>query len=386
MHLPNFEVSLKPCSFLIWASFWATATSTGQDFSSCISSDSHQYGTFKIAIPSDSPTFLPIFRANLREPRFYNTSSPKPLFIIAAKETSHVQGAIVCARRSGLQVRIRSGGHDYEGLSSTSEDPFVLIDLSNLRSVRVDVRSESAWVDSGATVGDLYFRIAERSNVYAFPAGSCSTVGIGGHLGCGGFGFVFRKYGLAADNVLDAKIIDANGRLLTRATMGEDLFWAIRGGGGASFGVIVSWKVRLVPVPPIVTRLSVAYTLEEGGARLLQKWQSVASRFPEDLHLRVGLSVIDSTGVSLLGGKKTVLVSFEALYLGSVDQLLWLLRGSFPELNVSRKNFTEMTWIQSAVDLAEIGVPFDGPPSVLLNRTTQQTAPSKMKSDYVMAG
>lgn len=248
MHPPNFEVSLKPCSFLIWASFWAATTSTGPDFSSCISSDLHQYGTFKIAIPSNSPNFLQIFRANLREPRFYNTSSPKPLFIIAAKETSHVQGAIVCARRSGLQVRIRSGGHDYEGLSYMAGVPFVLIDLNNLRSVRVDIPTESAWIDSGATLGDVYFRISEKSNVYAFPAGSCSTVGIGGHLGCGGFGFIFRKFGLSADTVIDAKIVDVHGRLLTRDTMGEDLFWAIRGGGPASFGVVVAYQVRIVRV------------------------------------------------------------------------------------------------------------------------------------------
>ena len=69
------------------------------------------------------------------------------------------------------------------------------------------------------------------------------------------------KYGLAADNVLDAYLIDANGKIINREVMGEDLFWAIREGGGASFGVILSWKIKLVRVPPTVTTFNIKKTL-----------------------------------------------------------------------------------------------------------------------------
>ncbi|XP_027183962.1 berberine bridge enzyme-like 23 [Coffea eugenioides] len=110
--------------------------------------------------------------------------------------------------------------------------------MSKIREIDVDLKNQTAWVGTGAIL-----------------AGVCPSVGIGGHFSGGGQGMLTRKYGLAADNVIDAVIVDAQGRIIDRNMMGEDLFWAIRGGGAASFGVVVKWKIKLVPVPPIVTTL-----------------------------------------------------------------------------------------------------------------------------------
>ncbi|CAN1226775.1 Tetrahydroberberine oxidase [Linum grandiflorum] len=194
----------------------------------------------QVLIPASSSRYSTILNSSIRDLRFINASK-KPTFIVVPFEESHVQAAVICAKHSGLQVRTRSGGHDYEGLSYTSHKQFVLIDLSRFKSIEIDINNETAWVETGATLGEFYYEIAKKSLIHGFPAGTG-----------GGFGTMFRKYGLAADTVVDARIVDVNGDILDRKSMGEDLFWAIRGGGGASFGVILSWKVRLVPVPETV--------------------------------------------------------------------------------------------------------------------------------------
>ncbi|XP_065630301.1 tetrahydroberberine oxidase-like [Quercus suber] len=275
-----------------------------------------------------------------------------------------------------MQVRVRSGGHDYEGLSYVSPVPFAILDMINLRNIYVNVENSFAWVQSGATLGELYYKIAEQSKTLGFPAGLCPTIGVGGHFSGGGYGTILRKYGLAADNVIDAHLIDVKGRFLDRKAMGEDLFWAIRGGGGASFGVIVAWKIKLVPVPLTVTVFTVNKNLEQNATKILHRWQYVADKFDKDLFIRVLLTGSNSSQV----GTKTVQAAFNSLYLGGKDKLLPLMQESFPELGLVSEDCTEMSWIQSILYFA--GFPSGQSLDVLLNRTLTVIS-YKAKSDYV---
>ncbi|CAA7052102.1 unnamed protein product [Microthlaspi erraticum] len=306
-----------------------------------------------------------------------NPNVTKAIAIVAAKHESHVQATVVCSNSNGIQIRIRSGGHDFECLSYTSSVPFVILDMHDLRSITVDVRNKKAWVQSGATLGELYVKIAERSKTLAFPAGVCPTVGVGGHFSGGGYGNLIRKYGLSVDHVVDAQLVDANGKILNRASMGEDLFWAIGGGGGASFGVILSWTINLVDVPEIMTVFKVNKTLEQGATDVLYKWQLVSSKFPRELFVRaMPQTIIDWTG------NKTIAVVFYAQFQGSAKKLVEIVNKSLPELGLKREDCHEMNWINTVTFWNNY--PVGTSTSVLLDRPTSQSGPYfKNKSDYV---
>lgn len=236
----------------------------------------------------------------------------KPEIIVMPTAESHVQASVICAKKLGIQIRVRSGGHDYEGVSYASEmeTPFVILDMAKLRMVTVDIEDNSAWVQAGATIGELFYRISVESKVHGFPAGLCTSLGVGGHITGGAYGPLMRKYGLGVDNVLDVRMVDAHGRVLDRESMGEDLFWALRGGGGGNFGIILAWKVKLVPVPEKVTVFTVAKTLEQNLTKILYKWQQIADNTDENLFIRAIIQSIKTqkgTNLCLVFSKPCIL-------------------------------------------------------------------------------
>ncbi|XP_042028359.1 berberine bridge enzyme-like 18 [Salvia splendens] len=349
----------------------STQAISTHDFLECLSQQFNNYSFISnhVYTPINS-SFSSILQFSLQNLRFASDSAPKPQVIITPEHESQIPPVIYCAKEKGMQIRTRSGGHDYEGLSYVSQVPFVIIDLIKFSEITIDVGEKTAWVESGATTGSLYYRIAEKSPILAFPGGVCTTIGIGGHFSGGGYGTLMRKYGLAADQVIDARIIDVNGRILDRKSMGEALFWAIRGGGGASFGVIVAWKVQLVDVPETVTVFNVARTLEQNATQLFHRWQYVASELDKDLI--IGITVAKAN---------TITVSFFSLFLGGIDRLLPLVQEHFPELGLVREDCIETSWIRSI--LFHYGFPIDSPKEVLLNRTQRSVTNLKGKSNYV---
>ncbi|CAN6169727.1 unnamed protein product [Urochloa humidicola] len=350
--------------------FFVPSHASPDDFQQCLSASGIPC---PLVHAQSSPSFTPLLVSSIRNQRFAANTTVRPQWIIAPTNASHVQAAVLCGRRHGIRLRVRSGGHDYEGLSYSSRRPetFAVVDLSNLRAIHVDRQNSTAWVDSGATLGELYYAVAQassNSSQLAFPAGLCPTIGVGGHLSGGGFGTLLRKHGLAADNVLDAVLVDARGRILDRDGMGDDVFWAIRGGGGESFGIVLSWQVRLVPVPPTVTAFRIPVTLDDGAIDVVTRWQEVAPALPDDLFIRVLLQNQTAT--------------FEALFLGTCDALLPVMRCRFRELGM-RMNHThcqEMTWIQS---VPYFGMGAGATVEDILNRTAATSAYTKMTSDYV---
>ncbi|KAK7831465.1 berberine bridge enzyme-like 18 [Quercus suber] len=354
----------------------ATSAYTHENFLQCLILHSRNDSISKVIYTPSNSLYSSVLKSSIRNTRFSTPSTPKPQVIVTPLGVSQIQETLSCSQKHGMQVRVRSGGHDYEGLSYVSRVPFVILDMINLRNISVDVENSFAWVQSGATLGELYYEIAEQSKTLGFPAGVCTTIGAGGHFSGGGYGTMLRKYGLAADNVIDAHLIDVKGRFLDRKSMGEDLFWAVRGGGGASFGVIVAWKIKLVSVPSTVTVFTVNKNLEQNATKILHRWQYIADKFDTDLFIRVILTGVSSSQK----GNRTVQASFNSLYLGGKDKLLPLMQESFPELGLVSEDCKEMSWIQSILYFA--GFPSGQSLDVLLNRTLTVIS-YKAKSDYV---
>ncbi|KAM0878254.1 hypothetical protein ACQ4PT_034998 [Festuca glaucescens] len=298
------------------------ASSSG-DFLGCLMTEVPS----QVVLTPGSPSFKPLLVSSIRNARFVAPATAMPpLCILTPTNASHVQAAVRCGRAHGVRLRVRSGGHDTEGLSSRSQRPevFAVVDLAKLNNVHIDPQEATAWVDAGATIGELYYAVSKAAPGLGFPAGVCPTVGVGGHFSGGGQGLMMRKYGLSADNILDASIVDAEGNLLQdKKAMGEDLFWAIRGGGGGSFGIVLSFKVRLVPVPPTVAFFSVTKSMDQGAVEAVTKWQTVAPALPDDLTVRVNVQQREA--------------NFQSLYLGNCSAVVATLSDRLPELNLTRR-------------------------------------------------
>jgi FAD/FMN-containing dehydrogenase len=171
----------------------------------------------------------------------------RPAFVVRCAGTEDVVAAVNFARENELDVAVRGGSHSVPGFGTA--DDAVVIDLSGMRDVQVDPEQRTARAQGGATWGD--FNDATGAHGLATTGGVVSTTGVGGLTLGGGIGYLARGHGLSCDNLASAEVVTADGRTLTASEReNEDLFWALRGGGG-NFGVVTAFEFRLHPVAEI---------------------------------------------------------------------------------------------------------------------------------------
>ncbi len=180
--------------------------------------------------------------------RVYNAMiDRRPTVIVRPANTGDVMTAIRFAQDNGLPVATRGGSHSVPGFGTA--DDAVVVDLCDRRSVRVDPHTHTARAEGGATWGD--FNAATYPYGLATTGGIISTTGIGGLTLGGGIGHLARGLGLSCDNLISADVVTADGTLhIASEKENDDLFWAIRGGGG-NFGVVTSFEYQLHPVKDI---------------------------------------------------------------------------------------------------------------------------------------
>jgi FAD/FMN-containing dehydrogenase len=200
----------------------------------------------------------------------------RPAVLCRCTSTDDVVSAVRFARESDLPVAIRGGGHHACGFSLVEDG--LVIDLSTLTGVEFDLGTATATVGAGSGWRDVdrvtYVDVTVPGESglpsgYAAPGGDCPTVSNGGYSLGGGYGLLSRRMGLACDHILEAEVVDADGRVL-RASGQEnpDLYWALRGAGGGGFGVVTRLRYRLDPVPKTVVAGVMGWPLDQAEAVL----------------------------------------------------------------------------------------------------------------------
>jgi FAD/FMN-containing dehydrogenase len=211
--------------------------------------------------------------------RVYNDMiDRRPALIAVCESVPDVAAALAYARAEGLEVSVRAGGHAAPGFSTTEGG--VLIDLSNLNAIHIDPARRIAWVQPGVLWGEL--DAATQEHGLAITGGRVSSTGVAGFTLGSGSGWLERKMGLAADNLRAARVLTADGHIVTAsATQNSDLFWGLRGGGG-NFGIVLEFEFDLRPVGPIVLG-GIMLWPRERAAEVLRTYRDMMREAPDAL-------------------------------------------------------------------------------------------------------
>ena len=202
----------------------------------------------------------------------------RPALIARCAGIADVITAVKFGKENKLLTAVRSGGHNGGGLGIC--DDGLVIDLSSMKGIHVDLAEKTAWIEAGCTLGD----IDHATHVFglAAPSGIFSTTGAGGITLGGGLGHLTRHYGLAIDNLLEANVVLADGRFVkANARTNEDLFWALRGGGG-NFGIVTSFVFKLQPVSTVYAG-PMLWELDE-SEEVLGWYQDLIKKAPDELN------------------------------------------------------------------------------------------------------
>jgi FAD/FMN-containing dehydrogenase len=221
--------------------------------------------------------------------KLYNGMIDKrPLMIARCADVADVIAAVNFGRDRHLPIAIRGGGHNGPGLGSV--DDGLVIDLSNLKGIRVDPATRTVQVGAGCTSGDVDH--ATHAFGLAVPFGIVSSTGVAGLTLGGGTGYLTRKHGLTIDNLLEADVVLADGTFVTASrTQNADLLWALRGGGG-NFGVVTSFLFQAHPVKMVFAG-PIFWDAKHARA-VMQRYREFLPKAPQELGSFLGLKAVPS--------------------------------------------------------------------------------------------
>jgi FAD/FMN-containing dehydrogenase len=302
----------------------------------------------EVALPGS-----PAYQAS-RSPFNARFRDVRPAAVVSCASSQDVGEAIGFARRHGLELVTRAGGHSFAGHSSTRG---VLVDITPMRSVTV--AGGVARVGAGARLGEVYEALQEHD--VTIPGGTCPPVGVAGLTLGGGLGILGRMYGVTSDHLIGAEVVLADGRILNCDDHhDQDLFWALCGAGAGSFGVVTTLRFRAVPAPPVTANMHLVWPYAQAAA-VIGAWQRWAPAGPDELAASLKITAGDDPdrppAVDLYGAFHGSRADAARLAEGLVGRV-----GSDP----TSASLTSTTWPRTRRFWAELGTTAEEPgrPSV----------------------
>lgn len=259
-----------------------------------------------------------------------------PLVIVYCFTKTDVRNAICWARKHNIGIRIRSGGHHYEGYSIGNS--ILVIDVSKMNQLKVDRDKNILKIQGGVTNQQVYDLVGSEG--YPFPGGTCPTVGVVGYTLGGGWGYSSRYLGLGCDSLLELKLVNYSGKVITaNKECNSDLFWACKGAGGGNFGVVVSMTFKLPPKVDKVTLVEMYYpeASKETMVIFLDTWQRWLKGLDERMTLVSSVYNSAEEGKAIFG---------RGLFYGTLEDAEQLLK-PFAKIEGAEFNLQEMTFLEA---------------------------------------
>ncbi len=271
-----------------------------------------------------------------------------PVVIDYCRNEADVSNAVLWAREHHVPIRIRSGGHNYEGYSNGNCT--LVIDISEMNAMEIDECEGTLRVQAGVTNGQVYGFVSSRG--YPFPGGTCPTVGLSGFVSGGGWGLSCRMLGLGCDSLVEIKMVNFEGKVLTANRMcNADLFWACCGAGGGNFGVITTMTFRLPPKVGLVTLIEIDYlhVSPQEQVQFLKTWQHWLKIADDRMTLIARIYNSQSDGLAML---------VRGIFYGEPEEARQILK-CFLALDNAEPNLEFVSFLEAVMVIGSSYPPFE---------------------------
>jgi hypothetical protein len=262
-----------------------------------------------------------------------------PWLIAYCENAEHVSCCINYCRSCDVPFRVRSGGHQHEGMCSAND--VLLIDLSKMNAIEYIGEDKAlAWIPTGKKLHDVYEELESHSRI--IPGGSCDSVNVGGLTQGGGWGLYIRELGLTCDNIVEVEMVLADGQTV-KASANEpynDLFWAVRGGGGGNFGVATRFLFQLTTLKGKLTTFRM-YWSKDYMLPIAQVWMRESCRFPESMSTFCRLKTVQNA----TDEAQAVLVV--GIYFGPKENAREILQPFYEVTPPTDPEYTEHTYSET---------------------------------------